>query len=715
MGKLKDRLIERERNLSEEKYQELLLKKENIIEWEILYSKLASIAQNARETAIRISASPVVREMGECIFALFTPEGEAIALSTGLVLHVPNKGMTIKWMLLNDYEEKVGINEGDIFFNNDPFIAGTHTPDQISVAPIFYQGVVVGWAGGLNHVPEVGAIESGGVSVLSQTRYDEGLFMPCVKIAENYRFKPDLEVMVERGIRPSVWWLLDSRARAAGLRIIEDGVKKLIEEYGIDVYRRAIYEYIEDTRQACVKKIQGTLFPGKYHAVNYLDIPLSNLRVRKPVNAIIRVPVETTLSPESDLTFDFEGASSPGPWVFNSSLPATNGNIFNQLIQMVYYDIKYNYGTCLSYRLIVPPSIINPNNLQYACGMWVPGILASGGVVECISRMYYQMGYREEVCAPPPTLPWMHVGGRDQYGRPVSLSLFQSGYNGMPASGVLDGMDGAYASYNPQAEFADAEMWEKMMPLIYLGRNIHVDSGGFGKYRGGSGIEELFMVDEVNEFDGYIDLSSLNASAKVFVHKGIMGGYPGAGTYRFYIKNSNLRDLIDKGMPLPHSEGNDPKNPDWTKLGIKGEQHLVTEHIPETEFKKYDLFQMMNNGTGGYGDPIERAPVLVKRDVELNITSIRAAEKVYSVVIDRNTLEIDYERTKELRKEHLEDRKRRGISAKEYIDIQREKIIQGGLPPKPKQCLNDCFKNSERFLKSFIEFWQLPKDFKNIP
>lgn len=182
MGKLKDCLIERERNLVEGKYPELSMKKENIIKWEILYSRLASIVQNAREIAIRISASPVVREMGECIFALFTPEGEAIALSTGLVLHVPNKGMTIKWMLLNDYEEKVGINEGDIFFNNDPFIAGTHTPDQISVAPIFYQGVVVGWAGGLNHVPEVGAIESGGVSVLSQTRYDEDFLCPVLKL-----------------------------------------------------------------------------------------------------------------------------------------------------------------------------------------------------------------------------------------------------------------------------------------------------------------------------------------------------------------------------------------------------------------------------------------------------------------------------------------------------------------------------------------------------
>jgi len=715
MGKLKDRLIEREKNIAAGKYPELAVQKEGLIDWEILCSRLSSLVQNAREMARRISASPVVREMGECVFALFTPEGEAIAFSTGLFLHVPNKGATIKWMVRNDYEEKVGINEGDIFFNNDPYIAGTHAPDQISIAPIFYQGEIVGWAGGLNHVPEVGAIEPGGTTILAQTRYDEGLFMPCIKIGENHKLKFDLEQLVERSIRPSVWWLLDNRARAAGLRIIEDGVKELIDEYGIDKYMKAIYEYIEDTRRAAIRRVQSVLFPGKYHAVNYLDIPLKDLPVRHPLNCIVRIPVETTILPEGELTFDFEGSSPAGAFPFNATLPATNGNIINQLIQMLFYDTKYNHGTSQCYKLLVPPSVINPPSLVYPTGMWITGVLASGCVVECVSRAYYQMGYREEVCAGPPTLPFMHVGGRDPHGRPVSISLFQSGYCGMPASAVFDGLDVAYAAYNPQVDFADAEMWEKIMPLLYLGRRVHCDSGGFGKYRGGNALEELFMVDEVvDKFDGSIGISSCTVSAKAFVHHGIMGGYPGACSYRTYIRNSNLKELIDQRMPLPHGEGDDSTNPDWVKLGVSGEIHTVAAHIPETQFKKYELFHMMNSAVGGYGDPIDRDPRLVKRDTELELSTLRSAEKVNCVAIDPETLEIDYDKTRELREKRREDRKKSGILAREYLDKQREKIIRGELPPLAKQCLNDCFKGSDRFLQSFVEFWQLPKDFRKI-
>ena len=497
MGKYKERLIEREKMIAEGKYPELILKKTDPIKWEVLYSRLSSLVQNARETARRISASPVVREMGECIFALFTPEGDSVCFSTGLFLHVPNLGSTAKWMLMNDYEETVGIREGDHFLNNDPYIAGVHAPDQTTVTPIFYEGELIGWAGALNHVPEVGAIEAGGTTALSQTRFDEGLFMPCIKIAENDEFKRDLEILVERNTRTAVWWLLDSRARSAGINMIREGVKRLIDDYGYDYYRQASYEYIEDTRQACIKRLQDMLFPGKYHSAFFVDVPNEELPVRHKENFLLRVPIETTITPQGGLTFDFTGASPAGPFPHNTSLRGTLGCVINQLIQNVFYDIKYNQGSIQAYNCIVPYSVINPPEFVYPTAEWLCGVLASGGVVDCISRAYYEMGYREEVWSGIPTVCVMHLGGKDQYGRPVSLSLFQPAFSGMPASGVFDGLDISYSFFNPETDITDAEMWEKIMPLVYLGRRILRDSGGFGKYRGGNSLEELFMVDSV--------------------------------------------------------------------------------------------------------------------------------------------------------------------------------------------------------------------------
>lgn len=709
MGEWKDRLVTREKLIEEEKYPELALKEKDPLKWELLNSRLSSLVQNARETAKLISASPVVREMGECIFALFTPEGDSVCFSTGLFLHVASMGGTIKWMLKNDYEERVGIREGDHFLNNDPYIGGAHTHDQTTVTPIFYKGHLVGWAGGLNHVPETGTIEIGGISPVGETRFDEGLFMNCLRIAENDEFKADIEIMVERNTRTPIWWLLDARARSAGIKIIRDIVRKLIDEYGVDYYMQAIYEYIEDCRQSSVKKLK-LLFPGKYHAAAFLDLNYAVLPRRHPKDYLLHIPVETIVTADGKMTFDFEGASPAGPFYDNAALAATLGNIANQLIQILFFDVKYNQGMFQAWKALVPPSVLNPPNIYYACGGWRAGAVGSGAVAECISRSYFQIGYREEIQAGIPMHAAVRVGGIDQYGRSLSIELFEGGCSGMPASGVLDGLDVAYAFYNPLADTTDAEMWEKIMPLIYLGRGIFPDSGGFGKYRGGNALEELFMLDQTETST----VRCSGTSGKAFVHRGLMGGYPAVAVYRRLITNTNAKELIDRKAPFPHKEGSDSTTPEWVKFGLEGQTRTTGAVFPETEIQKYDLLHFFNCPAGGYGDPIERDPRLIKRDLENGVTTLETAERVYKVSINPETLEIDYDKTQALREKCREDRKRRGIPAAEYWRREKEKIIKGDIPAIPRQCLNDCFRVSDRFLKDFVEFWGLPEDFKKI-
>ena len=55
---------------------ELPLKDTEPIEYEKLFSRLRGGLVSARETALNISASPIVRELGELCFALYTPEGD---------------------------------------------------------------------------------------------------------------------------------------------------------------------------------------------------------------------------------------------------------------------------------------------------------------------------------------------------------------------------------------------------------------------------------------------------------------------------------------------------------------------------------------------------------------------------------------------------------------------------------------------------------------
>ena len=66
----------------------LQLLEEDPIRYERIFSMIRGGLVNARETALNISASPIVKEIGELCFALYTPEGDSVALSTGIIVHV---------------------------------------------------------------------------------------------------------------------------------------------------------------------------------------------------------------------------------------------------------------------------------------------------------------------------------------------------------------------------------------------------------------------------------------------------------------------------------------------------------------------------------------------------------------------------------------------------------------------------------------------------
>src|ERR687896_1546861 len=140
----------------------LELKHRDPIGYEKLFSRLRGGLVSARETALNISASPIVRELGELCFALYTPEGDSIALSTGIIVHVHTMSDAIKWMVREGWEDNPKIKPGDIFANNDPTIGDVHNADVQTFVPIFDptkpdEHELIAWAGGVTHVLDIGA------------------------------------------------------------------------------------------------------------------------------------------------------------------------------------------------------------------------------------------------------------------------------------------------------------------------------------------------------------------------------------------------------------------------------------------------------------------------------------------------------------------------------------------------------------------------------
>jgi acetone carboxylase, alpha subunit (EC 6.4.1.6) len=76
---------------------DLPLKSKDPIKWEEALYKLQAAVVAAREVCVHIAASPITRSINETCFALFTPEGDAVILSTGIIVHVHTMSEDIKW------------------------------------------------------------------------------------------------------------------------------------------------------------------------------------------------------------------------------------------------------------------------------------------------------------------------------------------------------------------------------------------------------------------------------------------------------------------------------------------------------------------------------------------------------------------------------------------------------------------------------------------
>ncbi|MDX6687963.1 MAG: acetone carboxylase, alpha subunit, partial [Baekduia sp.] len=252
--------------------EHLPLKDADPLHFEKLFSRVRGGMVTARETALNISASPIVRELGEISFALYTPEGDNVALSTGIIVHVHTMSEAIKFMVRNGWEDNPSIRPGDIFANNQPTIGDVHNADVQTFVPIFNPekpGELLAWAGGVIHVMDIGASTPGGVCVAPTTRFDDGIDLHCMKIGERDELARWHLKRVSMQSRAPGLYVLDERTRLSGCHMIRDAVERLVLEEGTDVFRQFMREVIEDGRRDFKSRVRGLLVPGRYRSSGF--------------------------------------------------------------------------------------------------------------------------------------------------------------------------------------------------------------------------------------------------------------------------------------------------------------------------------------------------------------------------------------------------------------------------------------------------------------
>ncbi|MGD0855917.1 MAG: hydantoinase B/oxoprolinase family protein [Dehalococcoidia bacterium] len=690
---------------------ELPLKESDPLKYERLFSRIRGTVVGARETALHISASPIVRELGELCFTLYSPEGDSLALSTGIIVHVHTMSEAIKWMIDNSYEEEVGLKEGDIFTNNDALIGDAHTSDVQSIIPVFYKGELIAWVGSVTHVMEIGGVDAGGIPITTTNRFGDGLYFSCEKVGENDKLYRTYQIRADRNLRGSTYWHLDEKARLAGCQIIRDNLKPIIDEFGVDYYKKFIREIIEEGRQVFKARVRERLFPGRYRAVSFYDKDMSMILAN--AQRMTHAPTEMTIGADGLFKLNMSGANK---WSYdpgNSSLPAMQAGLWVAATQMLAYDGKVNDGAYYATEQHYPyGSWANPDWPYVSLSAtWGPLMVTYNAVFRCIARSFFSRGFVEEIMAGYGITGLIQWGGTDQYGKPLGGINFELSASGSGARGVMDGIDTGYAMWNPESDMGNMEIWELAFPMIYLGRRITPDSGGLGKYRGGNAFHSIVMAWNSNN----IQLAD-GGPGKAFNNAGIFGGYPGTPTLRkqVYCQNNNLADIFKNKQPYPSYEG-DPRNYTFAKM-LKGDLHIddQTTLLP-TDFKPYDIYLCFWNGGPGYGDPIERKLQLVEQDLNNGHSLAETAMSVSGVVSCQDGTsgewKVDATKTAELRKKIKEDRSKRAIPARTWWQSEREKVIQKNIFKPIKEMYQESMAISPDWAEEYRKFWELPDDF----
>ncbi len=702
--------------------RELRRKQEDPGTYEALWHILLNVCDAAWGVGCKVSSSAIAAEGGDALWALHLPTGEAVCTSKGITAHPGLLSLFIRSLIEHDYERDPGIRPGDIFENNDPHYGGIHSVDFDTAVPIFYGDELVAWATAVTHVMDAGYIMPGSIGFLNPDCFADGVPVTMEKIGENDRFYPWYEMRIKSRTRVPDWVMGDARGRLAGCLTIRERVIALIDKYGLDYFKDACKEYIEDSRRYAVSRVKTQTIPGRVRKSNFKDLAMAGKRVILPeqnVDCLLNLPLEAVIDKDAKVHFSLRGASRWVPFGQNITPAALLSALLNGYSHIVGFDM-FNWGSVATWELETPPpgSWANPYPANYFASSgvaWAPAVMWMSALYEAFGRLYYARGYLEEVAAGAATTLTAEFSGTNQYGMYVAGLTLEQASNGAPARGIADGENSAWCIYTPNADFGNAEVTELYYPILFLGRNIEPDSGGYGRFRGGLGHTAVWMVKNTPGVEYQCGCAGMRS--KITPNHGMFGAYPAWPDRAAYASRTNVKQLIDERKPLVHERG-DPEEPDLAR-NVKAEvleTNAVAPFVTPEPLREYDIIVHPISGAQALGDPIERDPELVRRDLENGWTRPRVARDVYGVVAERDEKtgewKVDLAATERRRNEIREARKKKAVPFRQWWEQERKKVAAGeGMAEAVRTMWRTSMELSPQYGEEIRKFWGLPEDF----
>lgn len=535
---------------------------------EILWSRLVAVADEAATTLLRTAFSPIIRESNDFATCLMNAEGETLGECSGGIPTFAGLLGRTARACLEKYPAE-SWREGDVVITNDPWIATGHLPDVAMIVPIFHRGKLVGFSGSVAHTPDIG----GALSPETREIYGEGVFIPPIHF---YRAGERSETMLElflANVRYPDLLLGDLEAQVTANEVCRRRAVDFLDDTGLDDLvdlSREVQAMSERAMRQAIAEIPDGVYRSAVDLDGWEDHPTH---------------VECTITiAGDDMTVDYTGSSPQNHRSTNCTMNYTQAYSIYPLKCVLDPHTRRNEGSYRPIKVIAPEgSIINAV---------FPSAVAlrhlSGHVLSCAIYQALADVIPDRIMADSGGAPALRVriNGVQDDGTRFGTMLFASA--GMGATSRGDGLSTTAFPTNSGA--GSLEVLEAVAPIQFVRKEFRIDSGGAGRHRGGLG-QSCEIRNIANQ---PMQVLAVGDRERNPAH-GLAGGSPGA-TASATLDGAPFK-LKARGVLPPGAN--------------------VTFHFA---------------GGGGFGDPKERAPSAVARDIELGFVSPDAAARHYGAV-----------------------------------------------------------------------------------
>ena len=538
---------------------------------QIMWNRLIAVVEEQAQTLIRTAFSTTVREAGDLSAGVFDTQGRMVAQAvTGTPGHVNSMANAVRHFLAR--YPAAGMRPGDHYVTNDPWLTSGHLHDLTVVTPSFHDGRVVALLACTCHVVDIGGR---GFGPDGRQVFEEGLFIPIMKLAREGRVNEDLLEIVRANVREPLQVEGDLYSYMASNDAGCDRLAAMMAEFGLAALDELADDIIGRSRDATVAEIRR-LTPGRYENRLRMD------GYDQPVDLVCRMTIG-----DDTIAVDFDGSSPASPYGINVVLNYCQAYAVFGIKCIVAPAIPNNAGSLEPFHVAAPEgSILNVQRPRAVAARHVIGQLLPDVVMGCLHQ-----AMPGRVPAEGASAGWQpQLRGIAERGRPAfDIVTFNSG-----GTGARPTKDGLSATGFPSGvRGMPVEATEQIAPVVVWRKEFRPDSGGAGTWRGGLGqVLEFATLDE-RPFDVLAMFDRVYHPARGRA----LGGEGGAG----FIGLASGPTLRPKGQ----------------------------QTIPAGDRLRLEL-----PGGGGYGDPFERDPARVADDVRNGLVSLTSARTLYGVALD---------------------------------------------------------------------------------